>query len=63
MDTAIEVWEGEGGTPTFAPEVAQSTRHNRTLWLGLLCAVTGVLVLAVRGKALLRPREEQSKAA
>jgi hypothetical protein len=62
MDTAIEVWEGEGGPPV-AYEVPQSARQRRTLWIGVLCAVTGAVLLAFRGKGFFRPREEQSKAA
>jgi len=62
MDTAIEVWESEGGPPVVY-EAAESTNHRRTLWLGAICAFTVGAVLAFCGKPLVRPREEQSKAA
>ncbi len=35
MDRAIEVWGGRG------------TRYHRTLWMGVLYAITIVVVLAV----------------
>ncbi len=48
MDRAIEVWEGEGGTHrSVAAKVVQSTRRHRTLWIGVLYAITIGIVLAV----------------
>jgi hypothetical protein len=46
MDRAIEVWEGEGGALRWVgSKVMQGTRH--TLWIGVLYAVTIIVVLAV----------------
>ncbi len=51
MDSAIELWEGEGGAHrAVASKVVQSTRHHRTLWIGVFYAITIVLVLAVVAK-------------
>jgi hypothetical protein len=51
MDRAIEVWEGEGGTHrSVVANVVQSTRHHRTLWIGVLYAITIVMVLVVVAK-------------
>jgi type IV secretory pathway component VirB8 len=48
MDRAIEVWEGEGGSRRWVTsKVAQSARHHRTLWIGVLYAITIIVVLAV----------------
>ena len=55
MDTEVEVWEGEGGAPVATTEGAQNVRQRRAFWIGVLCAVTVVAVLAFRGKAVLRP--------
>jgi hypothetical protein len=51
MERAIEVWEGEGGARRWvACEAAQSTRHHRTLWIGVLYAITIGVVLAFVAK-------------
>ena len=51
MDRAIEVWEGEGGARRWVvSQVAQKTRHHRTLWIGVLYAMTIVVVLVVVAK-------------
>ena len=51
MDRALEVWEGEGGAHrSVASKVVQSTRHHRTLWTGVLYAITIVVILAVVAK-------------
>jgi hypothetical protein len=48
MDRAIEVWEGEGGALRWVgSKVMQSTRNHHTLWIGVLYAVTIIVVLAV----------------
>ena len=61
MDTAVEVWEGEGGAPV-ATEGARNTGPLRKFWIGMLCGVAVVVVLA-RGKAVSRPRKEEPEAA
>jgi hypothetical protein len=51
MDSAIEVWEGEGGASTLVPsKVVQTTRHRGTLWIGVFYAIAIVVVLAVVAK-------------
>ena len=51
MGRAIEVWEGEGGAyRSIASKVVQSTRHHRTLWTGVLYALTIIVVLALVAK-------------
>jgi len=53
MDRAIEIWEGKGGAHgSIASKVVQGTRHHRALWNCVLYAITIVLVLACRGKAV-----------
>ena len=48
MDRAIEVREGEGGAQSSAvSKVAHGTRHHRTLWMGVLYAITIIVLLAV----------------
>ena len=51
MDRAIEVGEGEGGahsSPVF--KVVHSIRHHHALWMGVLYAITIVVVLAAVAK-------------
>lgn len=47
MDRAIGVWEDEGGACRWAGSNVQGTRNHHTLWIGVLYAVTIVVVLAV----------------
>lgn len=48
MERAIDVWEGEGGARRWVEsKVVQGTRNHHTLWIGVLYAVTVVVVLAV----------------
>jgi len=48
MERAIEAGEGEGGAHrSLASRVVQSTRHHRTLWIGVLYAIAIAMVLAV----------------
>lgn len=51
MDRAIEVGEGEGGAHrSAASKVVRSTRQHHTLWIGMLYAITIIVVLAVVAK-------------
>lgn len=48
MNTAIGAWEGEGQAFRWvASQGALNTRLHRTLWIGVLYAITIVVVLAV----------------
>lgn len=48
MDRAIEVWEDEGGPSTLdAAKATRETHDHRTLWTGVLYAITIAAVLAV----------------
>jgi hypothetical protein len=51
MDRRIEVWEGESGARRWVgSRVVQGTRNHHTLWIGVLYAVTIVVVLAVAAR-------------
>jgi hypothetical protein len=51
MDRAIEVWEGKGGAHrSVASKMVHSIRHHRTLWIGVLYAITIAMVLAFVAK-------------
>ena len=51
MGRATEVWEGEGGARSGgASQAAQSPRHHRTLWIGVLYVVTIIVVIAFAAK-------------
>jgi len=50
MDSAIEVWEGEGGAGRVPSKLVQIARHPRPLWIGIFYAITIVVVLAVVAK-------------
>ncbi len=51
MDKPIEVWKDEGGAHrSLASELVFNSRDHRTLWLGVLYAITIIVVLAVVAK-------------
>jgi hypothetical protein len=45
MDGAIEVWEDDGARKSVRSRVSGTLGHHRTLWVGILYAITIIVVI------------------